>query len=208
MTEHEDGIIHVLVAEDEALIRDALGTLLALEPDIEVVASFERGDDAEAWLLAHHVDVAVLDNHLPGRKGIDIARRLVRARIATATIIVSGTALPSDLHRALEVPVLGCCTKGVSGEQLAQAIRTVHGGQRFIDADLAAAALTTRPNPLRATETAVLRLIAQGRSTDQIALALHLSPGTVRNYLSAAATKLDAQNRISAVRIAQQEGWI
>ncbi|NAZ82995.1 response regulator [Kineococcus sp. R8] len=200
--------MRVVVAEDEGLIRDALTTLLDLEPDMTVVSVHERGDDAENWLLAHEADVAVLDNHLPGRTGIEVAGRLRRAGVRAAVVILSGSARPQDLRLALAVPVLGFCSKGVSGSQLAQTIRSVYAGQRYIDPDLAAAALAAQQNPLRDKEIAVLRLVAEGLPTDRIAAQLHLSPGTVRNYVSSACSKIGGANKIAAVRTARQEGWI
>lgn len=203
-----DRPIRIVVVEDESLIRDALTTLLGLEPDLEVHASIERGDAALEWLRANEVDVAVLDNDLPGLSGLEVAEQLSAEGRMPAVIVVSGKAGPEDLRRAVRLQIRGFCTKGVSGSDLAQAIRSVHAGHRYLDPDLSALALAAEENPLRDREIDVLRLVAQGLGTADIAARLSLTRGTVRNYVSSACTKLHAANKIAAVRRAHQAGWL
>ena len=201
-------MITVALAEDESLIRDALGTLLGLEDDLEVSQVFSRGDQALEWMLANPVDVAVLDNDMPGLSGLSVAEELGRRPTAPATIILSGKAHPADLRRALQVPVLGFCTKGIPGSQLAEAIRTVFAGRRWIDPDLAAMVIAGESNPLRDREIEVLRLVGAGLSTPEIAKQLYLGAGTVRNYVSGACTKLGVSTKIAAVHKAIEAGWL
>ena len=200
--------IRVVLAEDESLILDALSTLLAIEGDLDVCATFGRGDDALAWLIENPVDVAVLDNHMPGADGLTIAAALRDAGSPTAVIIVSGQAHPEEMRRAMKIPVLGFCTKGISGHQLADTIRTVNSGRRWLDPDLAASVITAESNPLREREIDVLRLIAEGKSTKDVATELFLTPGTVRNYVSSACTKLGVTNKIAALHRAVENGWL
>ncbi|MCC9311988.1 response regulator transcription factor [Kitasatospora sp. RB6PN24] len=200
--------VRLLLADDEHLIRGALAALLALEDDLTVVAQAASGPEALAMAQAHQPDVAVLDLQMPGLDGIEVAGRLRRLAPDCRTMIVTGHGRPGYLKRALEVGVRGFLPKTVSAADLAGIIRTVRGGGRYVDPELAAEAISAGDSPLTPRETDVLELAADGASVAEIAARAALSPGTVRNYLSSAAGKLGAENRHAAVRLAREHGWI
>ncbi|ACZ90801.1 response regulator transcription factor [Streptosporangium roseum] len=202
-------MIRVLLAEDMNLIRGALVALLGLEPDMEVVAEVSSGDSAVSEALRHRPDVAVLDINMPG--GIDglaaaavLAERLPDCRV----LILTSLGRPEMLRRALSAEVRGFMLKDAPPAELAGAIRRVAGGERVMDPQLAAAAITGRRNPLSPREVEVLRMASEGAEPAEIASRLHLTKGTVRNYLGAIVTKLDARNRLDAVRIATEADWL
>ncbi|MEU9128078.1 response regulator transcription factor [Kitasatospora sp. NPDC048540] len=200
--------VRVLLADDEHLIRGALALLLGLESDLTVVAEAASGPEALAMARAHRPDVAVLDLQMPGLDGIEVAAELRRTVPECRVMIVTGHGRPGHLKRALAAGVRGFLPKTVSAADLAGIIRTVRAGGRYVDPELAADAISAGDSPLTPRETDVLELAAHGTSITEIAERAALSPGTVRNYLSAAATKLGAQNRHAAVRIAREHGWI
>ncbi|GAA2263408.1 MULTISPECIES: response regulator transcription factor [Kitasatospora] len=200
--------ICVLLADDEHLIRGAMAALLALEEDITVVAQAASGPEALAMAEAHRPDVAVLDLQMPGLDGIEVAAELRRRLPGCRAMIVTGHGRPGYLKRALEVGARAFLPKTVSAEELAGIIRTVRAGGRYVDPELAADAISAGESPLTPRETDVLELAADGTSIAEIAERASLSPGTVRNYLSSAATKLGAENRHAAVRVAREHGWI
>jgi two-component system response regulator DesR len=201
-------VIRILVAEDQHLIRGALLALIGLEKDMLVVAEIDHGDAIVAAARQHRPDVAVLDIEMPGADGLEAAKALRDELPETRVLILTGLAHPGHLTRALEARVGGFMRKDAPSEELADAIRRVAKGQRFLDPALVATALEVGTNPLTPRETDVLRAAAEGGSTDDIGASLFLSPATVRNYLSNAINKLDARNRIDAIRIARQSGWI
>lgn len=200
--------LRVLLADDEHLIRGALAALLALEDDLAVVAEAASGPEALAMARAHRPDVAVLDLNMPGADGIEVVSTLRTELPDCATMIVTGHGRPGNLKQALAAGARGFLPKTVSAQQLAEIIRTVHGGHRYIDQELAADAISAGDSPLTTRETELLRLAADGATIAEVARRASLAPGTVRNYLSAAATKLDAKNRHVAVRIAEEHGWL
>ncbi|MEV5704005.1 response regulator transcription factor [Actinoallomurus sp. NPDC052274] len=201
-------MIRVLLAEDMHLIRGALIALLALEPDLEVVAEVATGDAVLPAALEHRPDVAVLDVEMPGIDGLAAATALADRLPGCRTLILTALGRPETLRRALTAQVRGFMLKDSPPTELAGAIRRVAAGELVIDPQLAAAAITARPNPLTEREAGVLRLAAEGAELSEIAARLHLTKGTVRNYLGAIVTKLDARNRIDAVRIATEAGWL
>jgi two-component system response regulator DesR len=201
-------VIRLLLADDENLIRSALAVLLAMEADLEVVAQASSGDEALAMARAHRPDVAVLDLQMPGPDGIAVAEILRRELPACASIILTSHGRPGHLKRALAAGVRGFLPKTVSGQALADVIRAVQAGRRYVDPDLAAEAISAGDSPLTPREADVLELAADGVPVEEIAKRASLSPGTVRNYLSSAATKLDAANRHEAVSVARAHGWI
>lgn len=201
-------MIRILLAEDMHLIRGALAALLALEPDMEVVAEVARGDAVVPAALAHRPTVAVVDIEMPGTDGLTAARELGEALPDCRILILTALGRPEALRSALAAKVGGFMLKDAPPDQLADAVRRVAAGEHVIDPKLAAAALTAQESPLTPRETDVLRLAADGAELDEIARELHLSQGTVRNYLGAAVTKLDARNRLDAVRIAREQGWL
>lgn len=200
--------IGVLLADDETLIRDAVAALLGLEADLDVVAVAGSGDEAVAAAVKHRPDVAVLDLQMPGLNGIEVAEQLAAELPECRCVIVTSHGRPGYLKRALEAGVRGFLPKTSSAQVLAQAVRTVHDGGRYVDPELAADAIAAGASPLTARESDVLELAADGAPVEEIAARAHLSPGTVRNYLSAAVAKLAVANRHEAVRVARERGWL
>lgn len=190
------------------MVRGALMALLALEPDIEVVADISSGDLIVPTVVRHQPDVAVLDIDLPVIDGLTAAAALREAAPATRTLILTNLGRPGTLRRALAAKVGGYILKDAPPRELADAIRAVARGERVVDSKLALAAWDGGDCPLTGRELDVLRLAAGGDDVPEIAAALHLSHGTVRNYLTAAATKLQARNRLDTVRIANESGWL
>jgi two-component system, NarL family, response regulator DesR len=201
-------MIRVLIAEDMHMIRGALVALLSLEDDVEVVAELERGDLIVQTAPETHPDVAVVDIDLPGLDGLTAAEQLHQRLPECRTLVLTGLSQPGNLLRALKVHVRGFIVKDAPAETLADGVRRVARGERVIDPELVAAALEAGSSPLTARETDVLREASNGVPTDQIAARLSLSPATVRNYLSNAISKVGGRNRIDAIRIARDAGWL
>jgi len=201
-------VIRVLLADDEHLIRSGFAALLRLEDDVEVVAEAASGDEALAMAQHHRPDVAVLDLQMPGPDGIAVAERLRELVPGCAAVIVTSHGRPGYLKRALGAGVRGFLPKTVSASVLATVVRTVHGGGRYVDPELAAEAISAGDSPLTPREADVLELAADGAPVEEIAQRAALSAGTVRNYLSSAAAKLGAANRHEAVHVARRQGWI
>ncbi len=201
-------MIRIVLAEDQALLRGALAGLLALESDIEVVAEAADGDAAWSAVQAHQPDVLLTDIEMPGLSGLDVAQKVHEAKLPTRVVIVTTFARSGYLRRALDAGVRGYLLKDAPVEKLAQALRDVHRGGRSIAPELAVDAWREEADPLTDRERAVLRLAGEGMSSQDIAEKLHLSNGTVRNYLSEAIGKLGAANRVEAHRLARQKGWL
>lgn len=201
-------MIRVVIAEDQALVLGALAALLGLEPDLEVVGRATDGTQALALVTALRPEVLVTDIEMPGLTGIEVSARLKQAGAATLVVMVTTFGRAGYLKRALDAGVRGYLLKDGPSTVLAGAIRTVAAGGRMIAPELAEAVWDAAPDPLGERERAVLRLAEQGRSNREIAATLSLSAGTVRNYLSDAAQKLGAANRIEAGRIARANGWL
>jgi two-component system, NarL family, response regulator DesR len=201
-------VIHVLIAEDQGMVRGALATLLALEDDIDVVAQCSRGDEVVAAALAAQPDVALLDIEMPGFDGLQAAALLHQALPACTIIILTTFGRPGYLRRAMEAGATGFVVKDGPADQLAVSIRRAVAGERVIDTALAAAALSDGSNPLTPRERDVLGAASGGATIASIAASMFLSQGTVRNYLSSAIQKTGARNRLEAVRTAEQHGWL
>jgi len=198
----------VLIAEDMHMIRGALVALLSLEEDMQVVAELERGDLIVPTALATQPDVAVVDIDLPGLDGLTAAEQLHQRLPECRTLVLTGLSQPGNLLRALKVHVRGFIVKDAPAETLADGIRRVSRGERVLDPELVAAPLETGSSPLTPREADVLRAAEDGIPTEQIAVRLSLSPATVRNYLSNAISKIGGRNRIDAIRIARDAGWL
>jgi two-component system, NarL family, response regulator DesR len=201
-------LIKILLAEDVHMIRGALAALLELEPNFEVVASLDRGDAIVATALDTRPDVAVLDVGLPGVDGLTAAGELREKLPSCRSVILTGLARPGVVRRAMAAKVFGFLHKDAPPDQLARAVRAVAQGRRAIDPSLALSAWDSPQNPLSSREIEVLRSAAQGAGADEIAHRLFLTKGTVQNYLTATVAKLNARNRIDAIRIAVEAGWI
>ncbi len=201
-------MIRVLLAEDQGTVRDALAILLGLQPDIEIVATVARGDEIVGAAVVARPDVALLDIEMPGLTGLEAAAQL-RDRLPSCKVLILTTfGRPGYLRRAMASGVVGFLVKEAPAAQLAVAIRRAMAGERVVDPALATAALSDGDSPLTERERDVLAATARGQSIAEIARALYLTEGTVRNYLSEAIQKLGAQNRVDAARIAEQQGWL
>jgi two-component system response regulator DesR len=201
-------VIRVVVAEDQALVLDALAALLALEDDIEVVGRARDGPLALEAVAALEPDVLVSDIEMPGFTGIEVTERLKASGSRTRVVIVTTFGRAGYLRRALDAGVRGYLLKDGPSAVLADAVRKVAAGGKAIAPELAEAVWDAAPDPLTERERSVLRMAEAGDSNKTIGEALGLSPGTVRNYLSEAAQKLGAGNRIEAGRIARSNGWL
>lgn len=201
-------MIRILVAEDQHVVRRALVALLSLEDDLEVVAEVERGDGIVPAAVEHDPHVALLDIDLPGLDGLTAAGELRERLPDVAVLVLTGLARPGNLLQALEHGVRGFLPKDAKSDDLADAVRRIAAGERVVDPAMVAAALETGRSPLTPREADVLRVAASGLSTDDIGDELALSPATVRNYLSNAMAKVGGRNRIDAIRIAREAGWI
>ncbi|SDS10571.1 two component transcriptional regulator, LuxR family [Friedmanniella luteola] len=198
----------VLLADDETLLRDALAALLALEPTLDVVAVAASGPEALALARRQRPDVALLDLQMPGLDGIAVAEELRTLVPGCASVILTSHGRPGYLKSALSAGVRGFLPKTVAGSVLVSVIATVASGGRYVDPQLAAEAIGAGDSPLTPREADVLGLAAEGSPVDEIAARAALSPGTVRNYLSSAVSKLGAANRHEAVHRARERGWI
>ena len=204
----EDAAIRLVIADDQALVRGALGALLDLESDLTVVGMASDGAEAVRRAEELHPDVCLMDIQMPGTDGVEATRRIRAASPGTRVLIVTTFARPGYLRAALDAGASGFIVKDTPAEQLAEAVRRVHRGLRVLDPVLAADSLFDGANPLSDRERQVLRLASDGRSAAAIAAEVFLSAGTVRNHLSSAIGKTGAANRTQAVRIAQDKGWI
>lgn len=201
-------MIRVVLAEDEELIRVALAALLEREPDITVIASVADGRAAVDAALRHSADVVVADLQMPGLDGLGVVAELARTRPECAVVILTAHGRPLTLRHALASGARGFLAKGAPGTALADVIRRVHEGLRYVDPVLAADALTAPPSPLTEREADVLRAAGTDRPIRDVARELYLTVGTVRNYLSSATRKLEAESRSEAFRLATEQGWI
>lgn len=204
-------MIRVLLADDQQLIREALAALLGLEVDLQIVGQVGSGDEVLGAVALLKPDVVLLDVQMPGTllaDGIEAAAAIRDAGALSEsgepvrTLIVTTFGRPGYVRRALEAGASGFVVKDTGARQLAEAIRRVHAGLRVVDS------LVTGASPLTEREAQVLREAASGGTAQQIASALFLSAGTVRNYLSAAMAKTGASTRQDAVRIATENGWL
>ncbi|WP_326748882.1 response regulator transcription factor [Streptomyces virginiae] len=200
--------IRILLAEDQSMVREALAALLGLEPDIEVRVQVARGDEVVAAARAHDVNVALLDIEMPGMTGIEAAAALHAELPALRIVILTTFGRPGYLRGAMEAGASAFLVKDAPAAQLAAAVRKVLQGERVIDPTLAAAALAEGANPLTDREREVLREAENGATNAELAARLHLSQGTVRNYLSTAIQKLAARNRAEAASTARAKGWL
>ena len=201
-------VIRVLLAEDMRILRDTLVAVLSLEADIEVVAQVASGGEIVPAAVEHHPDLAVLDIDLPGVDGLAAAAELHERLPGCPVLILTVLGKPGNLRRALAAHVAGFLVKDAPAEELIAAVRRVAAGERVIDPKLAVAALEAPGNPLSPREAEILRRCAAGAGPAEIAAELFLSYGTVRNYLASAVTKLGARNRVDAIRIATDAGWL
>jgi two-component system response regulator DesR len=201
-------VIRVLLAEDQGMVRGALASLLGLEPDIEVVAQVARGDEVLGAARSVEPDVALLDIEMPGATGLEALAELRGALPGCRILILTTFGRPGYLRRAMESGASGFLLKDAPAQELASAIRRAVAGERVVDPGLAAAALSEGESPLTAREHEVLAASRNYATVADIAGALYLSPGTVRNHLSSVMQKLNARNRAEALKLAEEKGWL
>lgn len=203
--------IRLLIADDQALVRGALATLLGLEPDLDVVAQVGTGREAVERVRGQAqpgVDVALLDIEMPDGDGLWAAGEIAALPGGCRSIIVTTFGRPGYLSRALQAGASGFLVKDTPPGELAEAVRKVHAGLRVIDPTLAQESVLLGPNPLTEREREVLRLARRGLDAPRIAAELHLGEGTVRNYLSGAIAKTQSRNRVEAAVAAETNGWL
>jgi two-component system response regulator DesR len=200
--------IRLLLADDQALVREALAALLSLGDDLEVVAQVGDGDAVVEAAREHRPDVALLDVQMPGLDGIAATSALRAAVPETRVLIVTTFGRAGYLRRTMEAGASGFVVKDTPADELAKAIRTVHAGGRSVDPSLAAESLAAGACPLTEREREVLTAASGGETIAGLARKLVLSEGTVRNYLSSAIGKTGARNRTEAIRSAEQNGWL
>ncbi|GAA2576588.1 MULTISPECIES: response regulator transcription factor [Streptomyces] len=201
-------MIRIVIAEDMHMVRGALVALLEMESDLKVVAQFDSGDKLVPTVQELRPDVAIVDIDLPGLDGLSAADRLRTAVPECQVLILTSLGRPGTFRRAMAAKVSGFLLKDAPPDQLADAVRKVAAGGRVIDPQLALAAWEFEESPLTRREIEVLKLAAGGAEAMEIATQLFLSIGTVRNYLTSAVTKLNARNRLDAIRIAKDNGWL
>jgi two-component system response regulator DesR len=201
-------VIRILMADDQHLVRGALAALLNLEPDLEVIAEVARGDEVVAAARELSPDVAMLDVEMPGLDGLAAAAALRSEVPSCKVLIVTTFGRAGYLRRAMEAGALGFVVKDAPAEQLADAVRRVARGERVVDPSLAAATLAGGASPLTARERDALVAARDGATIADIAKLLFLSEGTVRNYLSSAISKTGTRNRVEALRVAEDNGWL
>jgi two-component system response regulator DesR len=201
-------VIRIVIAEDQALVLGALAALLGLEDDLQVVGRAANGAEALALCHALRPDIVLTDIEMPQMTGLELAARLRDLVLPCKVVIVTTFARSGYLRRALDAGVRGYLLKDAPAETLAGAIRQVHGGGKAVAPELALESWSAGTDPLSERERQVLRLAGEGRTSAEIAKLVHLSEGTVRNYLSEAISKLHAGNRIEAYRLARNAGWL
>jgi two-component system response regulator DesR len=201
-------MIRILLAEDQGMVRGALASLLTLEPDLEVVAQVARGDEVATAVRECEPDVALLDIEMPGATGLEAAEELRSVAPGCRVLILTTFGRPGYLRRAMEGGAAGFLLKDAPASELASAIRRAVAGERVVDPGLAAAALSQGASPLTRREHELLAASRSHATVAELAQALFLSPGTVRNHLSSVMQKLDARNRAEAVRLAEERGWL
>jgi len=200
-------MIRLCLAEDQRLLLSAIASLLELEDDINVVGRFSDGGEARAGLIEAPPDVVLTDIEMPGMTGLELAEWLRETLPEVRVVILTTFARPGYLRRALDAGVRGYLLKETPAEELVAAVRRIVAGERVIAPELALTAFDGK-DPLTKRERQALRLAGEGSSNSDIARQLHLAEGTVRNYLSEAMSKLQAENRIEAYRIARDQGWL
>jgi two-component system response regulator DesR len=201
-------LIRILLAEDQNLVLGAMAALLRLEPDFEVVGTATDGREALALCEELLPDIVLTDIEMPLMTGLELAAQLKERRLPPRVIVVTTFGRSGYLRRALASGVRGYLLKDAPVDALAAAIRAVHGGGRAIAPELAMESWSGGGDPLTERERQVLRLAGEGRASSDIARQVHLSEGTVRNYLSEAISKLGAANRVEAYRMARDAGWL
>ncbi|MFZ6657487.1 response regulator transcription factor [Undibacterium sp. TJN19] len=201
-------MIRIIIAEDQALVSGALAALLGLEEDLQVVGLAKNGQEALALCEKEQPDIVVTDIEMPIMTGLELAAAVMEKKLTSKVVVLTTFARSGYLRRAMASGVRGYMLKDAPADTLAAAIRTVHAGGRAIAPELAMESWGGEQDPLSERERQVLRLAGTGSTSTEIAKLMHLSEGTVRNYLSEAISKLHAKNRVEAFRLARDQGWL
>lgn len=201
-------MIRIIIAEDQALVSGALAALLGLEDDLQVIGLAKNGQEALTLCEKEQPDILVTDIEMPIMTGLELAAAIAEKKLNSKVIVLTTFARSGYLRRAMASGVRGYMLKDAPANTLAAAIRTVHAGGRAIAPELAMESWSGEQDPLSERERQVLRLAGTGSSSTEIAKLMHLSEGTVRNYLSEAISKLHAKNRVDAYRLARDQGWL
>ena len=201
-------MIRIIIAEDQVMVSGALAALLKLEPDLDVIALAKNGQEALALCQKELPDILITDIEMPIMTGLELAAGIAEQNLPCKVIVLTTFARAGYLRRAMASGVRGYMLKDAPADTLATAIRTVHAGGRAIAPELAIESWSGQHDPLSERERQVLRLAGTGSSSIEIAKIMHLSEGTVRNYLSEAISKLEAKNRVEAFRLARDAGWL
>lgn len=201
-------MIRVVIAEDQQMLRGAFASLLKFEDDIEVMAEVADGEQAWEAIQQHKPDVCVVDIEMPHMNGLELAMQIRDAVLPCKIVIVTTFARPGYLQKAMNAHVNAYLLKDEPIDYLIESIRRVMAGERVISTDLAAVLFMNNENPLSEREAEMLRLTKEGMTTSEISKSLFLTIGTVRNYLSSAIQKLDAESRQQAAAIAEEKGWL
>lgn len=200
-------MIRIIIAEDQRMLRGALGSLLDLEDDIEVIAEVANGEEALKSILSLQPDVCLLDIEMPLKTGLEVAEDLKNLGSACKIVILTTFARPGYFKRAVQAGVHGYMLKDGSSDELAETIRNVMKGKREYAPELVFGSLQEE-NPLTDRERDIMKLVAEGKTAKEISAELYLSSGTVRNYISEVINKLNVKNRIEAIAVAQEKGWL
>lgn len=200
-------MIKIVIAEDQGMLRGALGSLLDFEDDIEVIAQAKNGEEAFQFIQALEPDVCLMDIEMPIKSGLEVAEELKKLGSECKIIILTTFARPGYFERAVKTDVHGYMLKDGSSDELAESIRNVMKGKREFAPELIFGSLKEE-NPLTEREREVLRMVADGKTAKEISASLFLSAGTVRNYMSEIISKLQVKNRIEAISMAEEKGWI
>lgn len=200
-------MIRIVIAEDQRMLRGALGSLLDFEEDLEVVGQAENGEEALKLVSALQPDICLMDIEMPLKSGLEVAAELKRSGSACRVIMLTTFARPGYFERAVKAGVHGYLLKDGSIEDLAESIRRVMKGKREFAHELVMNSYK-EDNPLTEREQHILKLAAEGKTSKEISSELFLSSGTVRNYMSEILQKLESKNKIEAIAVAEEKGWI
>lgn len=200
-------MIRVMIAEDQRLLRGALGTLLNLEDDIEVIAEVGNGEEAFKAIVSLQPDVCLMDIEMPIKSGLDVAEELKQLGQSCKIIILTTFARPGYFKSAVNAGVHGYLLKDGPIDELVETIRKVMDGKREYAPELVFGSMQGE-NPLTEREREIMKLVAEGKTAKEISAQLFLSSGTVRNYISEVINKLNVKNRIEAISVAQEKGWL
>jgi two-component system, NarL family, response regulator DesR len=198
-------MIRIVIAEDQRMLLGALGSLLDLEDDMEVVGKASDGQKAIELVCLLKPDICIMDIEMPVKSGLEAAEELKEH--PCKVIILTTFARTGYFERAIKAGVSGYLLKDSPSDELANTIRSVLAGKRIYASELVDEAYSSNDNPLTDREKEVLELIADGKNTKEIATELYLSTGTIRNYISIILDKLNVSNRIEAIKRFNEKGW-